>query len=697
VVNPSQAVQKPTIGHCHGEFRLRFGHPLPYGARVVPGGVNFSIFSCHATDCTLVLFRRGEPAPFSEIPFPPEFRIGDVFAMTVLDLEPADLEYGYRMDGPNDPQAGHRFDKSRILLDPHALTVTGRETYGAAPDPKYIFPHRGHIPANGFEWEQNRPLKLRPEDLVIYEMHVRGFTRHASSGVVHPGTFDGLREKIPYLLEMGFNCVELMPVFEFEEMENPRTNPDTGEQLVNYWGYSTIGFKAPKASYAASGAKAGQVDEFKELVRDLHIAGIQVILDVVFNHTGEGGFDGPVISFRGIDNKTYYMLTPDGRNLNYTGCGNTLDCNHPIVRHFILECLRYWAAEYHIDGFRFDLASVLDRDPNGETLPNPPLLESMARDPVLSHCVLIAEAWDAGGLYQVGHFPSYGRWMEWNGKFRDTARRFLKGDSHCVSDMVQRILGSPDLYRASGRRPTASVNFLTCHDGFTLADLFAYNEKHNLSNGENNRDGNNDNMSWNCGAEGPIDDPSIKSLRLRCAKNALTLLLVSQGVPMILMGDEMGRTQLGNNNAYCHDTDWNWLNWDLARENAGLLRFVRSLIHFRRNTPALCRSDWLGNEISWHGVEPFQPDWSDSSHSLAFMLSWEEKSSPRSLYAAFNMHWEPLEFRLPNLPAGQSWHLLADTGRESPHDFHDPATAPLLENTNRLPLITRSCALCLGR
>lgn len=696
--------------HHHGVFRLRYGHPLPFGASVVPGGVNFSVFSSNATSCTLVLFERGARRPFAEIPFPPEFRMGDVFAMMVFDLEPYGIEYGYRMDGPFSPHIGHRFDSRRILLDPFARAVSGREHFGTRPADHSAFTHRGRIPQNNFDWEHDRPLDLPVNKMVIYELHVRGFTRHASSGVANPGTFDGLREKIPYLQSLGVNCVELMPVFEFDEHENIHTNPETGELLHNYWGYSSLAFRAPKAGFAASSARGGEVDELKELVKAFHSAGIEVILDVVFNHTAEGNATGPVISFRGLDNKVYYLLAPNGDYLNFSGCGNTLDCNHPVVRDFVLDCLRYWAAEYHIDGFRFDLASVLGRDSQGHPLPNPPLLESIAHDPVLAHCELIAEAWDAGGLYQVGNFPAYGRWMEWNGKFRDAARRFIRGDDNSAGEMVQRILGSPDLYRESGRKPFASVNFITCHDGFTLADLFSYGRKHNLENGEDNRDGTDDNISSNCGVEGPTGDPDINALRLRCAKNAMALLLVSQGVPMIYMGDEVGRTQRGNNNPYCHDTEWNWLDWGLVEKNVGLLRFVKLLLVFRRRHAGLNHDDWFTGEdcvgsgfpdISWHGVQPGKPDWGEASHSLAFMLCGQHDrargGTGEFFYAAFNMHDAPLDFLLPALPHGWEWHLLADTARESPHDISEPGHEPKLPPSRQLSLVPKSVVLCLGR
>jgi isoamylase len=689
-------------------FRLRYGHPLPFGATLVPGGINFSVFSSHATGCTLVLFEKGAQRPFAEIPFPPEFRMGDVYAMTVCDIDPCSIEYGFRMDGPCQPKAGHRFDRRAVLLDPYARAIGGLAEFAGPVRKHDIFPHRGRIPENNFDWEHDRPLDIPVEQLVIYELHVRGFTRHASSGVLHPGTFEGLREKLPYLKSLGVNCIELMPIFEFDEHENHRTNPDTGEKLCNYWGYSTVGFHAPKAGYAARGPAGREVDELKEMVKACHAEGIQVILDVVFNHTAEGDERGPTISFRGLDNKVYYILAPDGAYLNFSGCGNTLDCNHPVVRDLVLGCLRYWAAEYHIDGFRFDLASVLGRDSQGNPLPNPPLLEAIAHDPVLAHCELIAEAWDAGGLYQVGNFPSYGRWMEWNGKFRDAARRFLRGDDNSVGEMVQRILGSPDLYQASGRKPFASVNFVTCHDGFTLADLFSYSEKRNLENGEENNDGGDDNLSWNCGAEGTTDDPDINALRLRCAKNALTLLLVSQGVPMLYMGDEMGRTQHGNNNAYCHDTTWNWLDWSLAETNADLVRFVRLMIDFRRRHAGLRRSDWFSGKsgathtgISWHGVQPDEPDWSEHSHSLAFMISGEPARGPAdepgSFYAAFNMHKEPLPFVLPPPPAGTSWHLMADTAKPSPRDIHEPGHEPAMEPGAPVVLVPHSALLCIGR
>ena len=695
--------------HEFGGFRLRYGHALPFGVSHVPGGINFSVFSAHATGCTLVLFRKGEPLPYAEIPFPPECRIGDVFAMIVYDLDYEELEYGFRMEGPLDPRAGHLFDSKNILLDPFAREIGGGGSWLQPPSEGEVYPHRARMPYEDFDWGHDRPINLPVQNLVIYEMHVRGFTRHPSSGVRHPGTYEGIVEKIPYLKSIGVNCVELMPIFEFDEFENTRINPLSGETLCNYWGYSTLGFYAPKSGYAATGHHGTQLAEFKNMVKALHAAGISVILDVVFNHTAEGDLRGPTISFRGLDNQTYYMLEPDGSYANYTGCGNTLNCNHPVVRSFVLDCLRYWVAECHLDGFRFDLASVLGRDRSGHPLLNPPLLEALALDPILAGCDLIAEAWDAGGLYQVGNFPSYGRWMEWNGHFRDAARRFLRGDAGVVGEMVQGILGSPNLYAASGRKPTASVNFITCHDGFTLRDLYSFNDKHNLANGEDNRDGANDNNSWNCGAEGETDDLAVNRLRSRLQRNAMALLFLSQGVPMLSMGDELGRTQHGNNNAYCHDAEWNWLDWTPGDEAEGLSRFVSLLAGFRRRHSQLHREDFFTGtdtwkcgypDISWHGVKAWVSDWGSESRSLAFLIAGNPNaaSGPEEdfLYVAFNMWHEGLTFELPKLPVGMRWRRVVDTSRPSPDDFLEQGTEQLLRDQSALPIGDRSVVVLIG-
>ena len=600
------------------------GRPRPFGATVVPVGVNFSVFSNHATACTLVLYDKGAKSPFVEIPFPDAFRTGDVFAMIVYDLDYSRIEYGFRFDGPDDPAKGHRFDARQVLLDPYAKRVGGRDTWAQGYDWDNPYPYRARANVEDFEWEGDGQLNIPIEDLVVYEMHVRGFSAHSSSRVEAPGTYAAIIEKIPYLKELGVNCIELMPIFEFDELANERIDPQTGEQLVNYWGYNPIGFFAPNAAYAASGEPA---HELKTLVKQCHRDGIEVWLDVVFNHTAEGNENGPTISYRGIDNKTYYLLKPDGGYYNFSGTGNTFNCNHPIVRVVLLDCLRYWVSEFHIDGFRFDLASSLGRDPQGNPDPNPPLLEVLAYDPILAQTKLIAEAWDAGGLYQVGSFPAYGRWAEWNGRYRDDVRRFVKGDGGLLGNIAARIQGSPDIY--GDRGPRASVNFVTAHDGFTLRDLVSYNHKHNAANGEDNRDGMDDNLSWNCGAEGQTDDAAVNDLRERQIKNFLCLLMVSQGVPMLLMGDEIGHSKGGNNNSYCHDSALNWFDWDALQAQASLFRFTRHLIAFRKAHPALRRRSYFHHrdmvnsgypDISFHGVNLWQPDWSYEGRQLSVLL-----------------------------------------------------------------------------
>jgi isoamylase len=713
--------------HVYQGFKVRPGRPFPFGAHLVPGGINFSVFSRHANYCSLVLFEKGASQPLVEIPFRGafckadtgepvwgEFRIGNVFTITVFDLDQENLEYGYRMDGPSlGAQHGrpaiHRFDRSKVVLDPYARAIGGRDVWGEQPDWSEPFQHRGRIVHDDFDWEGDRPLEIPLEDLVVYEMHVRGFTRHPSSGVKHPGTFAAIRSKIPYLKELGVNCVELMPIFEFDEFENSRLNADTGELLLNYWGYSSVGFFAPKAGFASTGRMGDATmvaDELKTTIRELHSNGIEVILDVVFNHTAEGNEHGPCISYKGTDNATYYMLTPEGFYFNFSGTGNTLNCNNPIVRDLVLNSLRYWASEYHIDGFRFDLAAILGRDASGYPLANPPLLETLAYDPILGKCKLIAEAWDAGGLYQVGSFPAYGRWAEWNGRYRDTLRRFLKNDSGMSGAMAAALLGSPDLY--TGRGPTASINFVTCHDGFTLADSVSYNWKHNDANGEHNTDGANDNNSWNCGVEGPTGDPEVNALRQRQIKNAIAMLLVSQGVPMMLMGDEIGRTQRGNNNTYCHDNELNWLDWQLLDSNRDLFRFTRNCIRFRHSHPVLrgrehlLGRDYIGGgypDVSWHGTWSWKPDW--SGNVLAFLLCGSHARGGTAnddfVYVAMNMHWEALPFELPRLPLGTQWHVFANTGMASPEDVSEPGREPSLADQQSIIAGARSVIILVGR
>ncbi|MDH5678312.1 MAG: alpha-amylase family glycosyl hydrolase, partial [Nitrospinota bacterium] len=605
-------------------------------------------------------------------------------------------------------------DPDAILLDPYARIVTGAEEWGgdyigvtydsrARTDSKL----RCAVAEDSFDWGSVVSPQIPMKDLVIYETHVRGLTRHSSSGVAYPGTFRGLIEKIPYLKKLGVNAVELMPVQEFHESQIDRLNPVTGERLLNYWGYSTTAFFAAKASYSSDPRGAAPFDEFREMVKALHMAGIEVILDVVFNHTAEGDHTGPTLSFRGLDNQVYYMLGKEGEYRNFSGCGNTMNCNHPMVREMIRECLRYWATEARVDGFRFDLASILGRDPEGHPLSNPPLIEAIALDPALAHCKLIAEAWDAGGLYQVGTFPAKGRWGEWNGKYRDCARQFLAGNRGQASEMATRLAGSADLYQEEGRYPYHSINFVTCHDGFTMADMFSYNEKHNEANGEENRDGDNNNNSHNHGAEGPTDNPKINAIRLRQAKNAFTLLMLSQGPPMIYEGDEMGRSKNGNNNSYCHDTELNWLDWGLLENNGGLFRFVAGLIKLRKSHPALGRKDYYTGgfvpgvdvrDVEWHGQTPREPDWSQDAQTLAFSLGgpWEEdgRRAP-DIYAAFNTGEEEKEFALPHV-TGRRWMRKVYTALASPQDYLEDGAEAELVHQYSFTLAPKSCVVLVS-
>ncbi len=679
--------------------RLEFlrGAPLPFGATPLREGVNFSIFSRHATFVSLLLFDPDAEAPHTEFVLDPRYhRTGDVWHTFVRGLDNG-AHYGWRMDRqPNNRPLIHRFDPSQVLLDPYAKLVSGGFPWGA-PRSGRRKPRRSVVVNDHFDWEDDQPLNIPLSETIIYEMHVRGFTRHPSAGVRHPGTFLGVIEKIPYLKELGVTAVELLPVNEFEEADSDRVNPQTGERLLNFWGYQPISFFAPKASYATR--DGAQIHEFKEMVKRLHEAGIEVILDVVFNHTAEGDERGPTWSFRGIDNGIYYIIDPEtGRYHNYSGCGNTLNCNHPVVRRLIGDALRYWVTEMHVDGFRFDLASVLGRGHDGRVLSEPPLLEQLAHDPVLANTKLIAEAWDAAGLYQVGTFPAWRRWAEWNGKFRDDIRRFVRGDAGLTPALASRIAGSPDLYAPSGRQPYHSINFVTCHDGFTLRDLVSYNDKHNEMNGENNRDGSPENFSWNCGVEGPSPDPEINALRARQQRNFATLLLVSGGVPMILGGDEFNRTQLGNNNAYCQDNDISWLDWRLAAQNADLLRFFRCLVGFRKAHPLLRRLSFIENgngatpSLAWHGVHLHQPDWSPHSRSLAVTIS----NTHDHVHVIANSWIEPLTFELPKLP-GFTWARFVDTSNSPPDDATEPGAEILLEDSTRYQAGPRSVVVLVAK
>ena len=525
-------------------FKIRPGFFRMYGACVASNGVSFTINSHGATRCTLLLFKPQAPKPYARIPFPDSYRIGDTYSMLVYDIKPDEFEYAFSFDGPYEPAKGLLFNEENVLLDPYSRAVTGQRKWGEKPEGGKDFEYRARVVKSSFDWGNIKQLEQPFEDLVIYEIHVRGYTKDKSSGVSAPGTFAGLKDKIPYLKDLGINAVELMPIFEFDEMESARVVD--GVQLYNYWGYNTVSFFAPNTSYAFNEEHNHEGDELKSLIKALKENGIEVILDVVFNHTAEGNEMGPCFSFKGIDNNVYYMLTPDAHYYNFSGCGNVMNCNHPVVRSFIIDCLRHWAIEYRVDGFRFDLASILGRDQNGAPMANPPILESLAFDPVLGKMKLIAEAWDAGGLYQVGSFPSWNRWAEWNGRYRDDMRSFLKGDDGMAGNAITRITGSRDLYSPESRGHKASVNFLTCHDGFTLYDLYSYNEKHNEKNGWNNTDGDNNGHSWNCGAEGETDDPNVNGLRRRLIKNAFAALLCSRGPAMFFAGDEFCNTPITN-------------------------------------------------------------------------------------------------------------------------------------------------------
>lgn len=647
-------------------FGVRPGFYGMNGAAFVQGGVNFTLASHGASACELLLFHRKSPEPYAVLPFPPHYRIGDVFSMMVFGLDIEEFEYAYRLDGPYEPEKGLVFDRTKYILDPYAKAVTGQSEWGSHLPGERAYQYKARVVRDHFDWGNCKQPLIPMKDTIIYELHVRGFTKHPSSGVRHPGTFAGLMEKIPYLKELGVNAVELMPVFEFDEMNGCREVD--GRKLLDYWGYNPVCFFAPNTSYTAQVEYNQEGLELKRLIRALNDNGIEVILDVVFNHTAEGNEKGPFFSFKGIDNNIYYMLTPDGYYYNFSGCGNTLNCNHPVVRQMILDCLRYWVINYRVDGFRFDLASILGRSEDGAPLSSPPLLESLAYDPILGNVDLIAEAWDAGGLYQVGSFPSWNRWAEWNGKYRDDIRSFLKGDGGYAHAAALRIMGSPDLYPPEKRGYHASVNFLTCHDGFTLHDMYSYNEKHNEANGWNNTDGADDNRSWNCGHEGETEDEAVNTLRLRMMKNACAVLLCSRGTPMFLAGDEFGNTQFGNNNAYCQDNEISWLDWSGLDQNRELFDFFRFMTEFRRRHVAVreytapCSLGFP--DMSSHSERPWATDFGWEDRAVGVMFAGQGDDGADDLvYLGINAHWESKQIELPRLPEGQFWYPVADTAR----------------------------------
>ena len=638
------------------------------GATPLQNGVNFTIHTCGGTSCELLLFHRAQEEPFAVLPFPEAYKIGDVYSMIVYGLNIDEFEYAYRVDGPYCPEKGLLFDKNKILLDPYAKAVAGQRTWGIRWDHTY----HARVVKDRFDWGDMPQSKKELCDLIIYELHVRDFTHHPSSGVQHRGTFSGLMEKIPYLKELGINAVELMPIFEFDETMNSRTVD--GKQLLECWGYNTVGFFAPNSSYAAANEHNQEGTELKTLIKALHDNGIEVILDVVFNHTAEGNEKGNTFSFKGFDNNIYYMLTPDGNYYNFSGCGNTLNCNHPVVQQLILECLRYWTINYRVDGFRFDLASILGRNEDGSPMNNPPLLRTLADDSILSNVKLIAEAWDAGGLYQVGSFPASGRWAEWNGRYRDSLRSYLKGDSWNAWDAAWSISGSGDLYggyydntHSNYAGYNSCVNFLTCHDGFTLYDLYAYNDKHNEANGWNNTDGANDNRSWNCGAEGETDDPEVLSLRRRMIRNACAVLMCSRGTPMFLAGDEFGNTKFGNNNSYCQDNITSWLDWRMLEKNKDLFEFFKFMIAFRKKHPVIHKqlpTSVCGMDpIHTHNLNAEETDIPRDARTFCVSFAGydKEKGKDDLIYVAVNTFWEDVTITLPNLHGRDAWHLSVNT------------------------------------
>lgn len=661
---PERGSRLEPLDHVDG-FDIRPGFYRMDGATQTKDGVSFTIHSYGATSCTLLLFHPKEAEPYAKIRFPEAYHIGNTYSMLVFGLKIEEFEYAYQMDGPYDEQKGLLFNKEHILLDPYARAVTGQRHWGEKPEGRKDFVYKARVVENNFDWGNTKQLELPFEDLVIYEMHVRGFTKAENSGVSAKGTFEGIREKIPYLKDLGINAVELMPIFEFDEMEGNREYE--GEKLYNYWGYNTVGFFAPNTSYTSVEEHNHEGDELKRLIYELKENGIEVILDVVFNHTAEGNELGPCFSFKGIDNNIYYMLTPDGKYYNFSGCGNVMNCNHPAVHKFIVDCLRSWVIDYRVDGFRFDLASILTRDQNGAPMEYPPILESLACDAILGKVKLIAEAWDAGGLYQVGTFPAWSRWAEWNGRYRDDMRRFLKGDGGLAQAAINRITGSTDLYDPKHRGDSASINFLTCHDGFTLYDLYSYNTKHNEKNGWNNTDGDNNGNSWNCGVEGETMDVNVNNLRKRLVKNAFATLMCSRGPAMFFAGDEFCNTQYGNNNAYCQDNMISWLDWDRLNEYQEIHDFFRYMIAFRKAHPIIRRRTNGATcgfpGISIHNGYPWNAGSDNNTRMIGVMYAGRNETDTDDdiVFLAINAYWQPLTQQLPDLPEGKYWKVCANT------------------------------------
>ena len=679
--------------HKKNGIHYKPGRPIPFGAELVSDEcVNFSIYSKDATSCELLLYKLGAKKPFLTIPLTDEFRVGSVYSVMVFDLDWENTEYGYRFDGPRDHAKGYRFDPTKILLDPYAKMVSGRDVWHERTYGDSEFQRRGRIIREDYNWEGDRPLEIPPKDLVIYEMHVRGFTRHESSGVKYKGTFAGIVEKIPYLKELGINCVELMPVFEFEEFI-----PCLTDEYCNYWGYVTYNYFSPKNGYSHTGPLALAVDEMKHMIKQLHQNGIAVILDIVFNHTGEYGDDGEHISFRGIDNRTYYIMNEDGSYSNYSACGNTLNCNNPVVRSFIIDSLRYWVSSYHVDGFRVDEAPIFVRGQDGTPMLSPPLLESLMDDPILSRSMLISEGWDPAGLYTIGEFSS--TWADWNPRTRDTVKRFIKGGAEDGPGVIRTIEGSPDMFPHG--TPTSSVNYIVSHDGFTLYDSVSYQETHNETNAFTSpMDHEYDNCSWNCGAEGETDDPEINALRRRQMKNAMTILLLSRGIPMFWAGDEFANTQFGNNNAFSQDTEISWLDWTRLEKYADVFEYVKTLIAFRKAHPVIRRDSFFEGEnssgypeLSWHGEKPWELN--RDQPFLVFGFMYAEPAADFGtkrdsfIYCAVNEHWEEHTFELPVLPEKMKWRTVLYSG-----DPENEAAGKVCRESIRL--MPRSVMLLLG-
>ncbi|MCR4735530.1 MAG: glycogen debranching protein GlgX [Treponema sp.] len=706
------------------EYKFCSGKPLSYGSVLTKDGVNFSLYSRDAIAVSLCLFEEdNSESPCQIIKLDPKInKTGYIWHVEILGAKEG-LLYLYKVEGPYEPNKGLRFNPNKYLFDPYAKAFSqgsvfrsynrqhaqgfsaneGGELKDLSDFPKCV------VIDDAFDWEGDRPINYPLEKTIIYETHVKGFTASPTSDIAPEiaGSYKAFTQKIDYLKKLGITSVEFLPVFEFDENENGNSNPRTGEQLVNYWGYSTIGFFAPKTSYAADRSPGGAVREFKQMVKELHKAGIEVILDVVYNHTAEGNEHGYTFEFRGLQNDVYYSLPNDKPQyyMNFSGCGNSVNCNHPLTEQFILDSLRYWVLEMHVDGFRFDLASILTRAQNGAPMELPPLTNAINEDPLLAYTKIIAEPWDCAGLYQLGGFPagSKNRWSEWNGRFRDDLRRFIRGDDCSATAVATRVAGSSDCYNHNGRSPLASINFITAHDGFTLNDLVSYNYKHNEENGESNRDGSDDNLSYNHGFEGQCTNPKIESLRIKKIKNFLLYLMVSQGVPMLLAGDEMRRTQGGNNNAYCQDNEISWINWDLERKNKGLVRFTSELIALRKNHNVFSRVKFFSEknekgsmpEITWFDINAKQPEWSKSNRFLAFELSGSDFDD--DFYIASNMDLYDLTITLPSLSGNKKWYRVADTSFDSPDDILENGKEEMLAEQRRYVLLSGASVILIGK